>query len=129
MLVLWDRGESSVADVVDAIGDPPLAYNTVLTTMRILEEKGFLRHTKSKEGRAFLYRAVVGRDDGRTPNPAYVAGLTRRPVRTSSATSGLASAALRVSCASRATVSVTLTPCSSASSLARRSNADSSWRR
>jgi predicted transcriptional regulator len=35
--------------------------------MRILEEKGFLRHSKSKEGRAFLYRPVVGRDEaGRT---------------------------------------------------------------
>jgi predicted transcriptional regulator len=31
--------------------------------MRILEEKGFLRHTKSREGRAFVYRAVVGRDE------------------------------------------------------------------
>src|SRR6185295_9616845 len=39
-----------------------LAYNTVLTTLRILEDKGFLRHTKAKEGRAFVYRAVVDRE-------------------------------------------------------------------
>ena len=31
--------------------------------MRILEEKGYLRHAKSKEGRAFVYRAVIGRQE------------------------------------------------------------------
>jgi len=64
MDVIWDKGEATVSEVADAL--PPdlgLAYNTVLTTMRILEEKGFLRHSKSKEGRAFLYRPVVGRDE------------------------------------------------------------------
>ena len=61
MQVLWDRGESSVADVVDAIGDPPLAYNTVLTTMRILEQKGYVRH--KSVGRAFIYRTLVARDE------------------------------------------------------------------
>ena len=50
-----------MAEVVDTIGDPPLAYNTVLTTMRILEQKGYVRHTAS--GRAFIYRAVVARDE------------------------------------------------------------------
>jgi len=61
MQVLWDRGEATVADVVDAIGDPPLAYNTVLTTMRILEQKGYVRHKAA--GRAFIYRPVVARDE------------------------------------------------------------------
>lgn len=61
MQILWDRGEASVADVVDAIGDPPLAYNTVLTTMRILEQKGYVGHKAA--GRAFIYRAVVARDE------------------------------------------------------------------
>ena len=42
---------------------PGLAYNTVLTTMRILEDKGYVRHTKSKEGRAFLYHPVVGQKE------------------------------------------------------------------
>ena len=56
MQVLWDRGESSVADVVDAIGDPPLAYNTVLTTMRILEQKGYVRH--KAVGRAWANAAI-----------------------------------------------------------------------
>ena len=64
MDVVWEKGEATVSEVSEALPqDLGLAYNTVLTTMRILEEKGFLRHTKSKEGRAFLYRAVVGRDE------------------------------------------------------------------
>ena len=63
MEVIWDKGESTVADVAAALPrDLGLAYNTVLTTLRILEEKNFVRHTKSKEGRAFVYRAVVDRD-------------------------------------------------------------------
>ena len=62
MEVLWDRGPSTVADVVAALGTD-LAYSTVLTTLRILESKGYLRHTK--EGRAFTYSAVVGRDEAR----------------------------------------------------------------
>ncbi len=64
MDVVWEKGEATVSEIADALPrDLGLAYNTVLTTMRILEEKGFLRHTKSKEGRAFVYRAVVGRDE------------------------------------------------------------------
>ncbi len=61
MQVLWRRGESSVAEVAETIGDPPLAYNTVLTTLRILEQKGYVRHTAA--GRAFIYAAVVARDE------------------------------------------------------------------
>src|SRR5882724_9810190 len=64
MDVIWEKDEATVAEVADALpGDPGLAYNTVLTTMRILEEKGFLDHVKSKEGRAFVYRPVVGREE------------------------------------------------------------------
>jgi len=62
MDVLWDRGPSMVSDVVAALG-ADLAYSTVLTTLRILENKGYVRHTK--EGRAFIYTAVVGRDEAR----------------------------------------------------------------
>ena len=61
MEVIWAKGRATVAEVVEALSAAGLAYNTVLTTMRILEEKGYLRHTKAKEGRAFVYRPVVGR--------------------------------------------------------------------
>ena len=61
MNVLWARGASTVNDVLDALpSDPPLAYSTVLTTLRILEDKGYLKH--KKDGRAFLYVPRVPRE-------------------------------------------------------------------
>lgn len=59
MEVIWQRGESTVADVAESV--PQLAYSTVLTTLRILEEKGYLTHTK--DGRAFVYAPVVDRTE------------------------------------------------------------------
>lgn len=62
MDVLWERGSATVGDVVEALdGGQPLAYSTVLTTLRILEQKGYIDHTK--EGRAFVYHPVVERGD------------------------------------------------------------------
>ncbi len=58
MKLLWERGESAVSDLVAAMpDDQPLAYNSVLTTIRILEQKGYVEHRQ--EGRAFLYSASV----------------------------------------------------------------------
>lgn len=62
MEVLWQRGPSTVSEVVESLSRRPnLAYSSVLTVLRILEQKGYLRHEKS--GRAFVYRAVVDRKD------------------------------------------------------------------
>jgi BlaI family transcriptional regulator, penicillinase repressor len=61
MEVLWNKGRAVVNEVVDALPNQPVAYNTVLTTLRILERKGYVRHTK--EGRAFVYHPVVERGD------------------------------------------------------------------
>lgn len=58
MSVLWDRGPSTVAEVRKALDDE-LAYTTVLTVLRILEEKGYVGHTT--EGRAHRYRPLVER--------------------------------------------------------------------
>ncbi|MDX1493806.1 MAG: BlaI/MecI/CopY family transcriptional regulator [Longimicrobiales bacterium] len=58
MAVLWDRGPSTVAEVRKALDDE-LAYTTVLTVLRILEEKGHVAHTT--EGRAHRYRPLVER--------------------------------------------------------------------
>jgi predicted transcriptional regulator len=64
MRVLWDQGESTVTDVVLAIqARPKPAYNTVLTLLRILEKKGYVSHRK--DGRAFIFRPLVGRADAR----------------------------------------------------------------
>jgi predicted transcriptional regulator len=60
MEVLWDRGHATVGEVVDALLPPPLAYSTVLTTLRTLEQKGYIAH--EEDGRAFVYRPVVARD-------------------------------------------------------------------
>ena len=58
MKLLWLRGESAVADLVRAMPEEtPLAYTTILTTVRILEQKGYVEHRQ--EGRAFLYRPCV----------------------------------------------------------------------
>jgi predicted transcriptional regulator len=58
MKILWQRGESLVGDLVAAMPpDTALAYNSVLTTIRILEQKGYVRHRQ--EGRAYLYSPRV----------------------------------------------------------------------
>lgn len=62
MKVLWLRGESSVADMVTATSDETsLAYTSVLTTIRILEQKGYVTHRQ--EGRAFYYSAAVAEQE------------------------------------------------------------------
>src|SRR5579863_5175331 len=62
MKVLWTRGESAVSDMVAATADDgPLAYTSVLTTIRILEQKGYVEHRQ--EGRAFLYSACVAEQE------------------------------------------------------------------
>ena len=62
MDIIWERGPSTVQQVVDALpADAPLAYSTVLTMLRILDKKGYLNH--NKEGRAYVYDAVVQKED------------------------------------------------------------------
>lgn len=58
MQIIWEKGEATVNDVLDALPeDQTLAYNSVLTIMRILETKGYLGHRK--EGRAHVYLPLV----------------------------------------------------------------------
>lgn len=64
MDVLWQRQSGTVADVVAAIASPPLAYTTVLTMLRILEQKGIVRH--KADGRAHVYYPCIERDDAAT---------------------------------------------------------------
>jgi len=60
MDVLWRRGSGTVQQVMDGLR-PNLAYNTILTTIRILERKGYVKHVK--DGRAYLYEPLVGRQE------------------------------------------------------------------
>jgi predicted transcriptional regulator len=61
MEVLWRRARATVADVVESLAPPPLAYSTVLTTLRTLEQKGYIVH--EEDGRAYVYRPLVARDE------------------------------------------------------------------
>ena len=61
MEILWEKGTATVNDVVEALPRTrALAYSTVLTTLRILERKGYVGH--EKQGRAFVYHPVVDRN-------------------------------------------------------------------
>lgn len=58
MHVLWKVSRGTVRRVLAGLrGRPHLAYNTVLTTLRILEHKGYVTHARA--GRAFVFRARV----------------------------------------------------------------------
>ncbi len=71
MRVLWEKGDASVGDVIDSLPEREKpAYNTVLTTLRILERKGQVEHRK--EGRAFVYRALVDRSHARHSAREYL---------------------------------------------------------
>jgi BlaI family penicillinase repressor len=59
MAVLWARGPSTVAEVRTQLEDD-LAYTTVLTVLRTLEEKAYVGH--EEVGRAYRYHAVVERE-------------------------------------------------------------------
>jgi BlaI family transcriptional regulator, penicillinase repressor len=60
MNVLWLRGSGTVQLILDGLSEEPaLAYNSVLTTIRVLERKGYVKH--SKDGRAHMYVPLVGR--------------------------------------------------------------------
>jgi len=60
--VLWDKKESTVAEVHDVVGgDGRLAYTTVATMLRKMEVRGLVGHRE--EGRSFVYQAKVAEED------------------------------------------------------------------
>jgi predicted transcriptional regulator len=64
MRVLWRRQRATVSEVVDDIADEPRpAYNTVLTLLKILEQKGYVSH--EKDGRAHVFTPRLGEEDAR----------------------------------------------------------------
>jgi predicted transcriptional regulator len=65
MKILWERGESTVGDITASLPTKSaLAYNSVLTTIRILEQKGYVQHRK--EGRAFYYVPLMAEEEAGT---------------------------------------------------------------
>jgi BlaI family penicillinase repressor len=62
MEVLWEKGPSTVGEVKEALADD-MAYNTVLTVLRRLEDKGYVGH--KEKGRAHRYHARIERQAAR----------------------------------------------------------------
>jgi len=53
--VLWDRGPSTVRDVMEVLNaDRPRAYTSVMSLMNVMADKGLL--VREPQGRAFVYR-------------------------------------------------------------------------
>jgi len=71
MNVLWRNGSGTVQQVVDWLPSV-LAYNSVLTTIRTLEKKGQLKH--AKDGRAHVYKPVIGREEAKRSEIRHLVG-------------------------------------------------------
>jgi predicted transcriptional regulator len=62
MQVLWQKGPGTVQQILDILPGPTeYAYNTILTTIRILERKGYVEH--AKDGRAHVYTPLVAEEE------------------------------------------------------------------
>lgn len=70
MEVLWRKPDATVNDVVESLGAPRLSYSTVLTTLRILERKGYVAH--EEVNRAYVYRPLVARDEAASKDVGHV---------------------------------------------------------
>ena len=69
MKVIWTRETTTVRDVYESLrARRPIAYTTVMTMMKILEEKGYLK--KSQDERAYVYRPAK-------PRPQVVGAMVR----------------------------------------------------
>ncbi|NND94366.1 MAG: BlaI/MecI/CopY family transcriptional regulator [Flavobacteriales bacterium] len=61
MLVLWKKGQAFVKEVLEELPEPKPAYNTVSTVVRILEQKGFVKHEVF--GRSHRYEAIISQEE------------------------------------------------------------------
>mgnify|MGYP003147029010 FL=1 len=73
MDVVWRKGRATVQDVVDSL-ERPLAYTTVMTTLKILDEQRDVVR-KKKQGRAYVYEPAVSREE---ISSSMAADLTQR---------------------------------------------------
>jgi len=64
MRVLWEHGPSTVSRIREVLlPETDLAYNSISTTIRILEDKGLVSHVK--DGRAHVYEATMVQDEAK----------------------------------------------------------------
>ena len=71
MNVLWQNGPGTVQQVLDWLPGV-LAYNTVLTTVRILEKKGYVGHLK--DGRAHVYQPLINQEEATRSEIRHLVG-------------------------------------------------------
>lgn len=62
MDAIYARGRATVAEVLEGIADPP-SYSSVRALLRLLEEKGVLRHEEA--GPRYVYIPTVAREKAR----------------------------------------------------------------
>lgn len=65
MKVLWEKGEATPDEIIEALADEgrDLTYGTVRNLLVLMIEKGYA--ARRKQGKVYLYRAVVGREEAR----------------------------------------------------------------
>ena len=69
MDVLYRRGRSTVADVIESLPDPP-SYSAVRALLRILESKGHVKH--EQDGTKYVFLPIVNREKARRSAIAHL---------------------------------------------------------
>lgn len=69
MDILHRRGRATAHEVLEELPDPP-SYSAVRALLRLLEERGHVRHTQ--EDQRYVYRPAVARSDARRSALAHV---------------------------------------------------------
>lgn len=62
MDIIYQRGQATAAEVMDGLSDPP-SYSAVRALLRVLEEKGHVRH--KQDGPRYVFSPTVSRDRAR----------------------------------------------------------------
>jgi predicted transcriptional regulator len=59
MDIIYSRGKATASEVMEGLPDPP-SYSAVRALLRVLEEKGHLRHTQ--DGQRYVYSPIIARE-------------------------------------------------------------------
>jgi len=59
--ILWERGPSTVRDILDAQADANVGYTTVLKLLQIMDKKGLVDRDASR--RPHIFRAAIAREE------------------------------------------------------------------
>ncbi|MEP7336365.1 MAG: BlaI/MecI/CopY family transcriptional regulator [Acidobacteriota bacterium] len=62
MDIVYSRGQATAADVQESLPDPP-GYSAVRAMLRLLEEKGYLKH--EQDGPRYLFKPTLAREKAR----------------------------------------------------------------